>query len=196
MMLGGKTAGAAAGSWLTASSSQSLSSAQAAAALHGSQEARLAVLYSSCPTDPIRPLLKVATEAALLLGRRAAGLRLPVISSGSAAVLLGKVCWGCAGPAGDSMRCRNRPPAAVPWLRGLLLMSAGPDVSSLGAGKAKGAVLRLMPHSLSTGVAAEGPGTEGLLRLNSAGEGSAGAGPRRPPVGSISKGDFIKAAAA
>lgn len=117
VMLGWKAAGApgaAAGSWLTASSSQSLSSAQAAAALPGSQEARLAVLYSGCPTDPTRPLLKVATEATLLLGRRAAGLCLPVISSGSAAVLLGKACWGRAGPAGDSMRCRNRPAAAVP----------------------------------------------------------------------------------
>lgn len=117
LILGWKAAGAAgaaAGSWLTASSSQSLSSAQAAAALPGSQEARLAVLYSGCPTDPTLPLLKVATEAALLLGRRAAGLCLPVISSGSAAVLLGKVCWGRAGPAGDSMRCRNRPAAAVP----------------------------------------------------------------------------------
>lgn len=64
-------------------------------------------------------------------------------------------------------------------------------MSSLGAGKAKGAVLRLMPHSLSTGVAAEGAGTEGLLRLNRAGAGCAAAGPHRPPMGSISRGDFI-----
>lgn len=95
------------------------------------------------------PLLKVAAEL-VLLARRAAcagsGLCLQEISSGSAVLRV----WGCAGVADEGMLRRNRPAAAVPCLGGLLLMSAGAPVSSLGAGNAKGAVLRLT-HSLSTG---------------------------------------------
>lgn len=179
--------------WLTASSSQSLSSAAQAAAcieevpLPGSQEARLAVLYSCCATAPQASLLKVAAELALF-SRRAGladrGLCLQEISSVSVV--------SCAGPAEGRWRGGNRPDLPAAWLGSLLLMSAVAAVSSLGAGNSKGAVLRLMPHSLSTGaelnagVAADGVAAEGM-RLS----GTSGTAASLLLMGVISMGDLM-----
>jgi hypothetical protein len=157
--------------WLTASSSQSLSSAHAVACMEevplpGSQDAKLAVLCCGWPAEafPPAPLLKVAAEAGRMgvrAGMAGKGLCLQETSSGSVVLRV----QGCAEDRGAGMHGGEKPTAAAaavaaaPWLGTLLVNS--PAVSSLGAGNSKGSVLRLMPHSLSTGAAVDVPAERG-----------------------------------